>query len=217
MGIKKYFHKWAWSILVVFCLVGIFYPVIGIIAIICMLAPVVVSIFKGRYWCGNFCPRGSFNDILLSKVSRRNRAPEFLKAKRFKYLFLMLLMSGFAIQLYFAWGSISSVGAVFVRMILITTLLSVFLGTVYNQRTWCTICPMGTLASYVASAKTINKRIKHVTFSKEKCVNCNLCTRSCPMGIDVLGYKDNVKVNHADCIKCGICIGKCPKDSLNIA
>lgn len=33
--------------------------------VICMLAPVLLAPFKGRYWCGNFCPRGSFYDNVI--------------------------------------------------------------------------------------------------------------------------------------------------------
>lgn len=182
--IRKYLHKWAWTVLVVFCIVGVFYPFIGIVAIVCMLAPVVVSIFKGRYWCGNFCPRGSFNDILLSKISKGMKVPAILKEKWFKLLFLVLLMSGFGIQIYFSWGSIINVGSVFVRMIIITTLLSIILGTLFNHRTWCTICPMGTMANYVSSISKIGKKSGNVTSRSKKCTDCNSCAKNCSVVID---------------------------------
>lgn len=214
---KKFIHKWSWTILITFCIIGLFYPYIGAVAIVCMLAPVLVSFFKGRLWCGNFCPRGSFNDILLARISKRLRSPKFLKKQWFRFLFLGLLMGGFAIQLFMAWGDIGAVGAVFVRMIIITTLLTILLGTIFNQRTWCTICPMGTMAHYVAKIKPVNGRINHVTFDKQKCVNCKICSKSCPVGIDVLKHKDTGKVEHPDCMKCRVCVEKCPKDSLHIA
>lgn len=214
---KKFIHKWSWTILIVFCIAGLFYPFIGVAALICMMAPVLVSFFKGRLWCGNFCPRGSFNDVLLSKLSRKLNKPIFLKQKWFRILFFALLMGGFAVQLFIAWGNISAVGAVFVRMIIITTILSVLLGITFNHRTWCTICPMGTMAHFISKSKNVNKRIGHVTFDKQKCVGCKVCTKSCPVGIDVLKHKDLGKVAHADCLKCEVCIEKCPKDSLYIA
>ncbi len=182
-----------------------------------MLAPVLVSFFKGRMWCGNFCPRGSFNDILLARISKKLHIPGFMKQRWFKLLVLILLMGGFAVQLYAAWGSAAAVGSVFVRMIIITTVIAMLLGTVFNQRTWCTICPMGTMAHYVARIRPLNKRIRHVSFDREKCVNCRVCTKNCPIGIDVLKYKETGKVTNADCLKCRVCIEKCPKDSLYIA
>ncbi len=194
-NIRKYVHKWAWTVLLTFCIVGLFYPSIGIAAIVCMLAPVVVSVFKGRYWCGNFCPRGSFNDILVSKISKGMKVPVILRDKWFKLSFLVLLMSGFAIQIYFAWGSVISVGSVFVRMIIITTLLSIVLGTFFNHRTWCTICPMGTMANYVSSIRKAGKKSKNVTLSSKKCTDCNSCARSCPVGADVSKNNESGKAS----------------------
>ncbi len=180
--LKKFIHKWSWTVLLTFCIIGLFYPFIGVAALICMLAPV-----------------------------------KFLKKQWFKLLFLVLLMGGFAAQIFFVWGSIVAVGAVFVRMIIITTLLAIVLGIIFNQRTWCTICPMGTMAHYVAKIKPINRRIKHVTFEKQKCVDCKICSKNCPIGIDVLKHKEKGKVTHADCLKCQVCVEKCPKNSLYIA
>lgn len=56
---KKNFHRhFATSglnlywIIIAYIIVGWFYPVIGLIALICMIGPVMTSIWKGRWWCG---------------------------------------------------------------------------------------------------------------------------------------------------------------------
>lgn len=50
-----------------------------------------------------------------------------------------------------------------------------------------------------------------------RCVACNQCTKSCPMGVDVLGYisamkqgnlKEAAKISF-DCIQCGLCASRC--------
>ncbi|WP_024834690.1 4Fe-4S binding protein [Ruminiclostridium josui] len=213
--LKSFVHKWVWLMLILFCIGGLVYPKVGIAAIICMLAPVVASIFRGRMWCGSFCPRGSFNDILLSKISHNRKIPRLMKNKWFRLLFVVVLMGAFAVQLTFAWGNMVQVGQVFVRMILITTGLSLILGVVYSHRAWCVVCPMGTMASWVTKAGNDSKS-KNVTFHKEKCVSCNLCTKSCPMEIDVLKFRSNGEVTHPDCLKCSECVIKCPKGALEI-
>ncbi len=215
--LKAFIHQWIWILLLAFCVIGLIYPEVGVMALICMLAPSVVATVKGRMWCGNFCPRGSFNDILLSKISRKRSIPKILKSKRFRNLFLVLLMSAFAIQLFLAWGSLAAIGTVFVRMIIITTLITILLGVLYSQRTWCVICPMGTMASWVtvffeSKKSTGNKK---VLFNVEKCVSCKLCSKACPVGIDVLSYKDTGSVDNPDCIKCNRCVYNCPKKSLS--
>lgn len=162
-----------------------------------------------------FLPRGSFNDILLSKISHNRKIPRLMKNKWFRLLFVVVLMGAFAVQLTFAWGNMVQVGQVFVRMILITTGLSLILGVVYSHRAWCVVCPMGTMASWVTKAGNDSKS-KNVTFHKEKCVSCNLCTKSCPMEIDVLKFRSNGEVTHPDCLKCSECVIKCPKGALEI-
>lgn len=212
----KFIHNWAWLILIFYCVVGIFYPIVGLTALICMLAPSFIAVFKGRMWCGNFCPRGSFNDKILSKFSLGNKVPEFLKKTWFRLTFFILLMGAFAVQIAFAWGNIYSVAVVFVRMIFVTTVITIILGFLYNQRTWCMICPMGTMAHYVTKLNLVKGKFRYVAFRKEKCVDCKICTKSCPVGIDVLSYKNIGKVVDEDCLKCKVCIEKCPKKSLYI-
>jgi polyferredoxin len=41
------------------------------------------------------------------------------------------------------------------------------------------------------------------------CVDCGLCSRTCPQGIDVA---DMEMVKHPDCNMCGDCVSSCPKD-----
>lgn len=215
-GVKKFIHEWIWVILLIFCVGGLLYPAIGIAAIVCMLAPVVVAFFRGRAWCGSFCPRGSFSDSILTKISVGKYIPKVLKTAGFRVLFLVLLMGAFGIQLTFAWGDTIKTGTVFVRMILITTLLTLILGVVFKPRTWCTFCPMGTMASYVTRMKSSRRAARQVAFHEDRCINCRLCSKRCPMEIEVLKFKEQGSVAHPDCIKCEVCVEQCPKKALEI-
>lgn len=72
-NIIKEIHNWIWIVLFVFCIFGLFYPLIGLLAIIFMLAPIIVAFFKGRLGCQKFCPRGSFNDVIISKIIKKSQ------------------------------------------------------------------------------------------------------------------------------------------------
>lgn len=161
----KTIKQYAWLILILFSIGGIIYPPVGIVAIICMLAPVVTAPFMGRRWCGNFCPRGSLNDVILKKITLNKGIPKIFKTNGFKIGFLVLLMSAFVVQLWMAWGNIAAVGFVFVRMILITTIIDIILGIIYHQRTWCSFCPMGSMAGWIAKAKSSLSKLKSKSLS----------------------------------------------------
>lgn len=218
MNVKKIWHQWVWLLLIGFVVVGIFFPAIGTIALLCMLAPVVTAFWKGRKWCGYYCPRGSFNDYLLSKITLKRGIPQIIKEPWFSLVFLVLLMGAFLIQILLAWGSLVAIGAVFVRMVLLTTLLGIIMGIIFNYRAWCMICPMGTLASWVVKLKLkkVNTRLRQVRFVAEQCIDCKLCSHCCPMGIDVAAYRELGRVEDGNCLQCRVCIEKCPKQALFI-
>lgn len=202
-------------ILLIFLVVGFFYPVIGILAIVCMIAPVAMSIFKGRYWCGHFCPRGSYYDKLISKISRNKKIPRLVRSKPFRGFMLIFIFAMFGIQMYFAWGDWSEMGAVFWRIIFITTVVATVLGIIYSPRAWCTFCPMGTLSAMVAPRKH-KDTFKNIHIDSG-CVLCKRCSKMCPMQLTPYEAKDAVAgLLDPDCIKCGNCISQCPKQSMTM-
>jgi polyferredoxin len=141
-----------------------------------MAAPVIVSFFKGRLWCGKFCPRGLFLNLLPG--GKMISLPGFIRSKVFRFAFLVILMSAFTVQLAFTDGSIAEVGAVFHRMVAVTTAAAVLAGIIYGKRTWCTVCPMGTLAHYVSVSK--KKRSLPNPAENMSCGVCTGCgTRGC--------------------------------------
>lgn len=207
---KNKIQQYMFWLLLVFLGVGVFYPAIGVIALICMLAPVLVSFYKGRFWCGNFCPRGSFYDHVLSKVSPQKPIPSIFRSNALRIFMVLFIMIVFTVQMYAAWGDLTAMGAVLVRLILITTIVGIVLGLFYHQRTWCSFCPMGTLASWIS---TIKKPMKLSV--SDSCVGCKLCEKACPMQLKPYTAKGKLEgFNNSDCLKCGRCVAVCPKKAL---
>lgn len=87
----------------------------------CMVAPVSVAFYKGRFWCGNFCPRGSFYDHVLAKISPKKSIPPIFKSSGLRVFMVLFIITVFSIQIYATWGDLYAMGTVFVRLILITT------------------------------------------------------------------------------------------------
>lgn len=198
-------------ILLGFLAIGTVYPAIGLLAIVCMLAPVLLASWKGRFWCGNFCPRGSFYDNVIAKISPKKPVPAFFRSKGFRVFMVLFIMGVFSFQMYFAWGDISAMGAVFVRIILATTVAGVILGVAFHQRTWCNFCPMGTMASWL-SAKSKPQPLA----VNDTCVKCKRCTKVCPMQLTPYNAKGHPEgYTNSDCLKCGRCIDICPRGALS--
>lgn len=206
---KKLWKKYSFLLLLAFIVFSLFDFRIAIAAVICMAAPILVSIFKGRYWCGNLCPRGSFYDTLVSRFSNHRRVPAFLISKYFRAFMILLIMTMFTLGLKSNWGNPYGIGMVFYRIIVITTIVGILLSLVYNHRTWCNFCPMGTIAAMISKLRKSKKTLQ-VT---NTCVSCGLCARECPMQIVPQEYK-NGYLNHPDCIQCGKCSAVCPKKAI---
>lgn len=199
-------------ILLVYLVVGYFYPAIGFLAIICMIAPVAFAIYKGRWWCGNACPRGSMYDKLLAKYSPHRQIPKFVRRFGFRLFMVMFIFTMFGVQMYFAWGDWNAMGRVFWTIILVTTIIGIILSFIYAPRTWCSFCPMGTLSSWVSPQKSPSpKGFINIRVSDACKVKCQSCARVCPMQLtpyDCRGSETGYM--HRDCIKCGMCVTACP-------
>ena len=50
---------------------GIFYPKLGYFLLLVFASLMVIAPFRGRWFCGNLCPRGSFVDFWLGPISRK--------------------------------------------------------------------------------------------------------------------------------------------------
>lgn len=210
---SKFYKKYGYFILLFFLIASLFDMRLAIAAIVCMIAPILFAFMgKGRYWCGNYCPRGNFYDNVLSKFSPKKKVPKFLKSVGFRIFMVALIMFNFTMGIYKNWGNPAGIGMVFYRIIVITTIVAILLGFFYHPRTWCNFCPMGTLSYLVAKFKG---RKTHLEVNNT-CVSCGLCTKTCPMGISPKDYK-GTQVTDPNCIFCKQCVYKCPKDSIHLS
>lgn len=201
--------RYSFLALIAFVILGLIDFRIAIAAVVCMVAPVIVSIFKGRFWCGNLCPRGSFYDNVISKFSNNKKVPRFLKSNVFRAIMVVFMMTMFTFGIYKNWGNYYGIGMVFYRIIVVTTIIGIILSLFYNHRTWCHFCPMGTIASVISSFRK-SKDVLHIS---EDCISCKICEKKCSIGIVPYKYKKSV-LSHPDCLQCGKCVVACPKNAI---
>ena len=197
-------------ILLIYLVVAYFIPETGVVAIICMIGPVAMSIKKGRYWCGHFCPRGSLYDKVISRFSPHKRIPKFVRSKVFRIFMLCFIFAMFSIQIYLNGFTWAGVGRTFWILILVTTIVGIVLGFIYAPRTWCSFCPMGTLSAWVAP-KSARQDFPRIWVSAACQMKCKRCAKVCPMQLTPYEARGmELGFLHPDCIKCGNCITACP-------
>ncbi len=174
-----------------------------------MIAGIIGSFFRGRYVCGNLCPRGSFLDRILAKVSPGKHIPDFFRGMPFRILIMVLLMGFMFFRGAADPTNVYHWGSVFWMMCLVTTGIAVILGTAIHQRSWCSFCPIGTMQNMIGGQKD------QLAMAADSCKECKLCEKACPFDLAIVQYKDLKQIPNRDCLKCSECISACPRNSLS--
>jgi len=196
-----------WVLLPLSIIGGFLYQPLGYAVLICMGTSVGLAFSRGRTWC-DVCPRGTFFDVVMKRVSPGRPLPAFLRSTGFRAFALLFVMGMMSFQLSRVWGDAAAMGSVFTKLLLATTLLGIVLALFINARTWCTFCPMGSMASWIGK----RKRPLQVA---ESCVSCQACDKVCPMDLSPSSHKDAGQMEHGDCLKCSACVAQCPKAALS--
>ncbi len=221
-------RKYGWIFTLLVAIGGLWEPKLGLLVIPVMIALTSVAFFKGRYWCGNFCPHGSLFDSFLYPVSRNRKIPRFFKSKLLSGAFFLL----FSVNLVRKFIKVSAIsgtaafwdklGLIFVASYLMVTVLGGLLSTSISSRTWCNFCPMGVLQklSYRLGKKLgINKSTdEKITAARtEMCHTCGKCARVCPMQLTPYQeFSDKNQFDSENCIRCVTCVENCPAGILSL-
>jgi len=129
---------------------GLLYPLLGYFVVAMMAFFLTLSISRGRYWCWNLCPRGAFLDIVISKVSINRPLPRSFGKQWFRWLIFVLFLGFLIFRIIRTGGNLIAIGAVFVGICMLTTVISIILGVITKHRGWCAICPMGMLQDKIS-------------------------------------------------------------------
>ena len=183
---------------------------------------VLTALFFRRGFCGWLCPFGGIQELLgrfgqkvLGKQLELPAAPDkVLRYLKYPVLALTVFYSWKTASMWIspydpwaAYGHLSegipavwnefSIGLI----ILVITLL----GSFFYDRFFCKyLCPMGGFLGIISKISFF--RIKR---DKNLCIDCNLCTKSCAMKIDVAKVDT---VSSLECINCQECVAVCPKE-----
>jgi ferredoxin-type protein NapH len=196
-------------LLPVMLIVGYLYPYEGYLIMAMMIGFLGLSLFKGRLWCGWACPRGSFLERYINKPSLHKAIPKFMKNPFFRWAIVLIMIAIAAMQVFMAGGDLLKIGAIAVRMCIITSIIAIPIGLFYKPRTWCSFCPMGTIQGFLGKSR-------HLVHIDSKCKECGLCSKTCPLETDIVSKKCKVIVDSEECLRCENCVLNCPSQLLEI-
>lgn len=178
---------------------------------------IFLSILFGPVFCGWLCPLGTIQEWIhklskklgIKKIEIPQKIDRYLRYIRYIILFLIIMntaKSGILmfenLDPYYALFNFWTPDFAIKSGII---LIIVLVANLFIERAWCKYaCPFGALLGITNLFKVFKIKREPST-----CISCNLCSKACPMNIDVAG-KEVIKDHQ--CISCLECTSdiSCP-------
>ncbi len=178
-----------------------------------------LALVAGNYFCGWICPFGTAQELMgrlgtLLMKRKLKMPPALQRYLQFaRYILAAIVLS----QVAQALVDLSAINAYKTFMRAMTgniaqgaalVLLGSFLAiALFFERPFCNYCCTEGVRFGLLSLG----RVATIKRDPDKCVNCRLCDKACPMNLSVAGV---ATVRHAQCINCFQCLAACPAGAL---
>jgi len=192
-------------------------------AVIIFFLQFLTSLFLGRAFCAFFCPAGGAQECLMCVSEKKIKNN---KINIIKYIIwapwvittvLLFVIYGGIEEIDFFAGTVDNYMfliapyryIIYFGTILLITVLHILVG----KRAFChCVCWM---APFMIIGTKVSDLIKlprlRLIANGNNCSGCKLCTKKCPMSLDVKEMVETARMRNAECILCGECINICPK------
>ena len=186
------------------------------------------SLFLGRAWCGWVCPGGGMQEIVEPVNNRpiKNKKIDWIKwliwVPWVSLIVFMVIKAGGYQQVNFFHLTENVVSVddpwkyiTYYLVVLIFISLAIFAG----RRAGChSICWM---APFMIIGRWLRNRFGWTSLrlvaNAEACSDCKLCSKNCPMSLDVNAMVQIEQMEDLECILCGTCVDNCSKSAIRYA
>ncbi len=182
----------------------------------------ISSIFFGRAYCGFLCPASGMQEATerfrhrKAKTGWGNIVRWIVWITWLGFMIVLFIQAGGGKKADFLYSTprvISIMDPVIIIVYMAVVLLVFVMTMIWGQRAFCKyLCWMG---PFMIIGDKLRRLIKvpglYLTPKKERCIKCGICTKECPMDIDVQAMVMNENMQNSECIMCLNCADICPK------
>jgi ferredoxin-type protein NapH len=181
----------------------------------------LLSLYFGRAYCSWFCPGCGIQEILAIVIKKKSANNKALYIKYIIFtIWIGVIIFGYItngihrIDLTYGMTDVPierkiilTVGAI----VLIVPVTAIF-GKFASCKYLCWQAPFMIIGTKIRDYfHLFGLRLKS---DKVKCNSCNLCTKKCPLNIDVMENVKRGNVSNLECLLCGTCIDHCNQKAL---
>jgi polyferredoxin len=192
---------------------------------IVFLLMLISSVFLGRAYCGYLCPVSGIKECTV--LINDKKAKQGWK-NNIKYVIWLIWIIGIILCFVFSKQKLTvdffymtdhgiSISNIYGYIIYYLVILLVFIPSVlFGKRIFCHyfcwMAPFMVIGNKVGNMLHIKKL--RLEAQKDKCINCHICDKSCPMSLNVSEKVNVEKMEDSECILCGACVDSCPKKAI---
>jgi len=175
---------------------------------------------KGAY-CGWICSCGALAETMGdAHREKMPHGPFWNRLNMVGQLILLCVFALLALRCYswiFPGGGVAQLyerllrGGTFSYKYIVDLWLAGVVGVAFyfhlSGRVWCRFaCPLAALMNIYARFTSFR-----ILADKSKCISCNVCTRVCHQGIDIMNFANKGEpMADPQCVRCSACVQSCP-------
>jgi len=180
-----------------------------------LMTKLIGPLIFGRGWCGWGCWTAMVLDLLPWKKPSSGRIPHIgvIRYIHFGLIVGILLLAWYILKVP-AGSSVYPVGfyAFAIGNAAYYAVGIVLAAKFKDNRAFCKyVCPIPTVQKIGGRFSILKLKI-----DAEKCIDCGLCEKNCPMNVKLLTYKEaGTRILSTECIMCSRCADICPVGAIS--